>query len=142
MASADYIESMSVKELRPGDIVSRCGLLCNTCSAYMTGACPGCPSLETGVCVIRDCADLKGTSCLDCQADSCYHFEAYVWRRKTMNSIAKRYFRLTGMSTTRTGVGGGCGTGGGCGSGGGCGGCSLKGGGCPAARLAETLAAV
>src|SRR5690606_16379851 len=95
MASADYINTASAYQPRPGDIVSRCGLLCNTCSAYIAGACPGCPSLETGECVIRDCAELKGTSCLDCQADSCYHFEAYVWRRKTMNAVAKRFFRLT-----------------------------------------------
>lgn len=139
MAQADYIDGSSTYELRRGDIVSRCGLLCNTCSAYIAGVCPGCPNLETGECVIRDCADLKGTSCLDCQATSCYHFEAYAWRRKTMNSVAKRYFRLTGQSTTRV-KGGGCAAGG-CTSGG-CGGCSLKGGGCPAARLAETLAAV
>ena len=116
------------------------------------------PSLETGECVIRDCAELKGTSCLDCQADSCYHFEAYVWRRKTMNAVAKRFFRLTrqggaaaagaagaaaaGRAAGACGTGGcgGCGTGGG--STGGCGGCSLKNGGCPAARWAETLAAV
>lgn len=142
MASADHIQMVSTAGARPGDIVSRCGLLCNTCSAYITGACPGCPSLETGECIIRDCAEKKGTSCLDCEVDSCYHFEAYAWRRKTMNAKAKRYFRLTGMSTTRTIAGGGCGTGGGCGSGGGCGGCSLKESGCPATRLAETLAAV
>src|SRR5690606_894930 len=157
MASADYINTASAYQPRPGDIVSRCGLLCNTCSAYLAGACPGCPSLETGECVIRDCAELKGTSCLDCQADSCYHFEAYVWRRKTMNAVAKRFFRLTrqggaaaagaagaaaaGRAAGACGTGGcgGCGTGGG--STGGCGGCSLKNGGCPAARWAETLAA-
>lgn len=136
------IQIAPVDGYRPGDIVSRCGLLCNTCSAYITGACPGCPSLETGECVIRDCAEKKGTSCLDCEADSCYHFEAYGWRRKTMNAKAKRYFRLTGMSTTKTNVAGGCGSSGGCGTGGGCGGCSFKDSGCPAARLAETLAAV
>jgi len=158
MASADYINTASAYQPRPGDIVSRCGLLCNTCSAYIAGACPGCPSLETGECVIRDCAELKGTSCLDCQADSCYHFEAYVWRRKTMNAVAKRFFRLTrqggaaaagaagaaaaGRAAGACGTGGcgGCGTGGG--STGGCGGCSLKNSGCPAARWAETLAAV
>lgn len=147
MASAAYIEGSSyvngasAYQPRPGDIVSRCGLLCNTCAAYVAGICPGCPNLSTGECVIRDCAEKKGTSCLDCQADSCYHFEAYAWRRKTMNALAKRYLRLTGA--VKRAKGGGCGAGG-CGScaTGGCGGCSLKNGGCPAARLAETLAAV
>lgn len=141
MASADHIQMVSAYGLRPGDIVSRCGLLCNTCSAYVTGACPGCPNLQTGECVVRDCADLKGTSCLDCEAHSCYHFEAYAWRRKSMNAKAKRYLRLTGMSGT-TVPGNGCSPEGKCGSAGGCGGCSLKDAGCPAARLAETIAAV
>lgn len=145
MASADYIEPVSTYAPRPGDIVSRCGLLCNTCSAYIAGACPGCPSLETGECVIRDCAERKGTSCLDCPVESCYHFEAYAWRRKTMKAVAKRYFRLSGMNAVAPATSSGC-SGGGCaprgGAGGGCGGCSLKNGGCPAARWAETLAAV
>lgn len=131
--------------LRPGDIVSRCGLLCNTCSAYITGACPGCPNLETGECVLRDCADLKGTSCLDCQAPSCHHFEAYTWRRRIMNAKAKQFLRLVRPQGAATGGGCGCGSGGGCaaagGGGGGCSGCSVKGG-CPGSRLAVALAAV
>ena len=154
--------------LRPGDIVSRCGLLCNTCSAYITGACPGCPSLETGECVLRDCADLKGTSCLDCQATSCHHFEAYTWRRRLMQEKAKHFLRLARSARpagTAAGAAvvtgcGGCGcsakaNGGGPGASaaaagaagtgetaamGGCGGCALAGG-CPAARLAGVLAA-
>lgn len=138
MAMADYIQPTPVDTLRPGDIVSRCGLLCNTCSAYLTGACPGCPSLEQGDCVIRDCADLKGTNCLDCEATSCYHFEAYTWRRKSMNAKAKHYVRITSPDGQ---VQHGCGSGGGCSSGG-CGGCSLQESGCPAASLAETLAAI
>lgn len=143
MASAGYIDGSSAYQPRPGDIVSRCGLLCNTCSAYIAGVCPGCPNLPAGECIIRDCSERKGTSCLDCPADSCYHFEAYAWRRKTMNSLAKRYFRLA--DAVRGVKGAGCGSGGcsrgGCGgcSSGGCGGCSAKGG-CPAARLAESLA--
>lgn len=139
-----------------GLIVSRCGLVCNTCTAFMTGACPGCHALEQGECVIRDCADLRGTSCLDCQADSCYHFEAYAIRRTLMNSKAKRFYRLLNPTGGTAGCGGGCGTGGGCGSGGGCGragggcgplpgeGTGLPGNGCagcPAARIAQTLAA-
>ncbi|HEY8418241.1 MAG TPA: hypothetical protein VIK93_09435 [Limnochordales bacterium] len=152
--------------LRPGDIVSRCGLLCNTCSAYITGACPGCPSLETGECVLRDCADLKGTSCLDCQAPSCHHFEAYTWRRRLMQEKAKHFLRLA-RSLRRAGAAPGAGAVAGCGGGcgcaarangagagasagaagatgaakaAGCGGCAAAGG-CPAARLAGALAA-
>lgn len=135
-----------------GLIVSRCGLVCNTCTAFMTGACPGCHALERGECVIRDCADLRGTSCLDCQADACYHFEAYAIRRTLMNSKAKRFYRLLNPTGSASGRGGGCGSGG-CGSGGcGSGGCgpvaadgSISSGngcaGCPAARIAQTLAA-
>lgn len=141
MATAIHIQPTPGDALEPGAIVSRCGLLCNTCSAYLTGACPGCPSLSAGECVIKDCADLKGTSCLDCRATSCYHFEAYTWRRKAMNAVAKHYVRLTSPES-KASAGGGCGTGGGCGSGGGCGGCSLREQGCPAAQLAETLAAI
>src|SRR5690625_2596806 len=149
MASAIHIQSTSVEAptpvdtLRPGDIVSRCGLLCNTCSAYLTGACPGCPSLETGDCVIRDCADLKGTNCLDCEATSCYHFESYTWRRRSMNAVAKHDVRITSPDG-KASTGGGCSTGGCCGTaGGGCGGCTLmESEGCPAARFAETLEAI
>src|SRR5690606_16786534 len=127
--------------LKPGDIVSRCGLLCNTCSAYIAGICPGCPSLEQGECVLRDCADLKGTSCLDCQATSCYHFEAYAWRRRAMNEQAKEYMRLAGLTKQRTpGAAGGCGTADGTAKAG-CGGCSVRNG-CPAARLAASLSAL
>lgn len=136
-----------VARLRPGDIVSRCGLLCNTCSAYITGACPGCPSLETGECVLRDCADLKGTSCLDCQAVSCHHFEAYRLRRRLMQEKAKHFLRLAGVARRDGAAAGGCGTGGGCGCAtgagagtSGCGGCSARGA-CPATRLAGALAA-
>ncbi|MFO7265380.1 MAG: DUF3795 domain-containing protein [Limnochordales bacterium] len=139
MASALLADGSSAYQPRPGDIVSRCGLLCNTCPAYIAGVCPGCPNLAAGECVIRDCAERKGTSCLDCQADSCYHFEAYAWRRKTMNALAKRYMRLTGMS--RGAKRAGCGAGGcGCAAGD-CAGCGSRGG-CPAARLAEKLAEV
>jgi len=127
--------------LKPGDIVSRCGLLCNTCSAYIAGICPGCPNLEQGECVLRDCADLKGTSCLDCQATSCHHFEAYVWRRRVMNAQAKEYMRLAGLMRRRTpGAACGCAAGGGTAKAG-CGGCSVRGG-CPAARLAASLSAL
>ena len=121
-----------------GQIISRCGLICNTCTAYMTGACPGCHALEAGECVLRDCADLRGTSCLDCRAPSCYHFEAYHIRRQLMNSKAKRYHRLINPAGAGgEGPGGAARAGccrGGCGAGGGCA--------CPAARLAERLAAL
>src|SRR5690606_30469963 len=157
MASADYINTASAYQPRPGDIVSRCGLLCNTCSAYIAGACPRCPGPATGDSDILVCAQLHGTSCLDCQADSCYPSEAYVWRRKTKNAVAKRFFRLTrqggaaaagaagaapaGRAAGACGNGGcgGCGTGGG--STGGCGGGRLQNGGWPAAPAAETPAA-
>ena len=137
-----------------GLIVSRCGLVCNTCTAFMTGACPGCHALERGECVIRDCADLRGTSCLDCEADACYHFEAYAIRRSLMNSKAKRFYRLLN-GTGGTGGAAGSGCGGCCGNGG----CGRQGGGCrpltqdgtgawgngcagcPAARMAQALAA-
>lgn len=103
-----------------GRIISRCGLVCNTCTAFLTGACLGCDQLSTGDCVIRDCADLQGTSCLDCQASSCYHFEAYPIRRQLMNARAKRFYRLLNPNGLE---GKGCGSGGGCSGGGGCGGC-------------------
>lgn len=122
---------------KPGDIISRCGLLCNTCSAYIAGVCPGCPSLDQGECVLRDCADLKGTSCLDCQAVSCHHFEAYFWRRQVMNARAKEYMRLTGRAR-RASAGVGCG----CSAGGAARGCGCASGGCPAARLAANLSAL
>lgn len=132
-----------------GQIISRCGLICNTCTAYMTGACPGCHMLETGECVIRDCADLLGTSCLDCQADACYHFEAYAIRRQLMNSKAKQYYRrlnpVSGNGQAASCGGGGCASGGGCrcrnaeaGDRGVPTGCA----GCPALRIAEKLAAL
>src|SRR5690625_4146515 len=89
-----------------GQIISRCGLICNTCTAYMTGACPGCHKLQSGECVVRDCADLQGTRCLDCEASSCYHFEAYTIRRQMMNSKAKRFYRLMNPSGASGGGGG------------------------------------
>lgn len=142
-----------------GTIISRCGLVCNTCTAFITGACPGCHALKQGECVIRDCADLQGTSCLDCQVNACYHFEAYAIRRALMNAKAKRFYRLmNSVAGARAGSGcGGCAARG-CGQGGGC--CAAGGGGCcavvrngagatsngcqecPAARIAERLAAL
>lgn len=124
----------------PGDIVSRCGLLCNTCSAYLTGACPGCPNLGEGECVIKDCADLKGTNCLDCQATSCYHFDAYPWRRKAMNAVVKHYVRLTSQQDKGQRTASSCTTSPSASSG--CSGCSYLEAGCPAAGTAGALAAL
>lgn len=156
MVSKNAAEPTPVGLQPDGQVISRCGLICNTCTAYMTGACPGCHRLAAGECVIRDCAELKGTSCLDCQASSCYHFEAYALRRQMMNAKAQRYHRLLNAANgQRQGVSGGCragcGTSGaaaGCGTGCGQGcpvaskGCATSSGGCPAARAVAALAAL
>lgn len=109
-------------------LVSKCGLYCDTCPAFQNGLCPGCPKLELGECVVRECAERKRIdSCYDCELDSCYHFEAYTARRRLMRQRTKallaRYRAQGGVDADATG--GGCGTGG---CGGGCGGCGAKGG--------------
>lgn len=132
----------AVDELR---IVSKCGLYCDTCPAFQNGLCNGCPRLELGDCVVRDCAHLKEVgTCHDCELDSCYHFEAYTARRQLMRertkSLMKKLGRLEPASAAK-GCGGGCGGGGGCGTGqasGGCAGCSLAGG-CSAIKMLEAL---
>lgn len=74
-----------------GHLVSRCGVLCDTCPAYRQGACPGCPHLEAGECAIRDCADrLAAGRCWECPQDSCYHFEALAARREAMRWLTRR----------------------------------------------------
>lgn len=142
--SMSSVESTPVGLQPDGQVISRCGLICNTCTAYTTGACPGCHQLAAGECVIRDCADLKGTSCLDCQAPSCYHFEAYALRRQMMNAKAQRYYRLLNSSPGGSQRAAACGcrsgrasAGAGCGSG--CGGCAAASGGCPATRAVAAL---
>lgn len=126
-------------------IVSKCGLYCDTCPAFQQGLCPGCPRLELGECVVRECAHLKkiGT-CHDCELDSCYHFEAYAERRRLMRARTKSLMSKLGRldsSMAGGGCGGGCGSGG-CGTakgaGGGCSGCSLSGG-CSAIKMLEAL---
>lgn len=116
-------------------VVSRCGLVCNTCPAYKIGICGGCPSLSTGECVIRDCVDRQGiASCAECTRSSCYHWEAYAARRQAVKLMTKDAIRrerfayyLSGNPAGSCGTGGcgsGCGTGS-CGTSGGCGGCSI-----------------
>jgi hypothetical protein len=121
-------------------IVSKCGLYCDTCPAFQQGLCNGCPRLELGDCVVRDCAHLKKVgTCLDCELDSCYHFEAYTARRRLMRERTQRLTAKLGRSKGAIRGGCGCGSGGGCGSGnGGCSGCSLAGG-CSAIKLLEAL---
>lgn len=125
-------------------VVSKCGLYCDTCPAFQHGLCDGCPRLELGDCVVRDCAHLKKVgTCYDCELDSCYHFEAYTARRQLMRERTKSLMTKLGRldpSASKSGCGG-CGSGGGCGScgtSGGCAGCSLKGG-CSAIKMLEAL---
>lgn len=136
-------------------IVSKCGLYCDTCPAFHHGLCNGCPRLDMGDCVVRDCAHLKEVgTCHDCQLDSCYHFEAYTARRQMMRERTRILMaKLKNQGDLQQdaldgtggcggcGSGGGCGTGGGCGSGGGCSGCSVatQDGGCGAMKIIEAL---
>jgi|GEM_PF-1800364 len=124
-------------------IVSKCGLYCDTCPAFQHGLCQGCPRLELGECVVRDCAHLKEVgTCHDCELDSCYHFEAYTARRQLMRERTKHLIAKVGRPSSKAaglGCGGGCG--GGCGTAkgsGGCSGCSLSGG-CSALKMLEAL---
>jgi len=95
--------------------------------------------LAAGECVIPGLRRAQGHQLPGLPGGFVLHFEAYAWRRKTMNALAKRYMRLTGMS--RGAKRAGCGAGGcGCAAGD-CAGCGSRGG-CPAARLAEKLAEV
>ncbi|HET7559948.1 MAG TPA: DUF3795 domain-containing protein [Limnochordia bacterium] len=115
-------------------IVSACGMFCDTCPAFLNGVCGGCPRLDEGECVTRDCAHRKGlNSCLECELEQCFHYEAYNERRNMMRRRTKKLVARSKLLNgevqggTPFGSGGGCG--GGCstrsgGSGGGCGGCS------------------
>ena len=103
-----------------GHIVSACGLYCDTCPAFENGLCHGCPSLEMGDCVVRDCAHLKEIgSCHECTLDSCHHFEAYTARRRLMRERTKALmakYKALGIDPNELqsgGCGGGCGGGGG-----------------------------
>lgn len=109
-------------------VVSRCGLYCDTCPAFQNGLCPGCPHLERGECVVRECAERKRiASCYDCELDSCHHFEAYAARRRLMRQRTKALLARSRAQGGAAGAArGGCGAGG-CG---GCGGCSAGGSGC------------
>lgn len=139
-------------------IVSKCGLYCDTCPAFQNGLCNGCPRLGPDECVVRDCAHRKEIeTCLDCELDSCYHFEAYAARRQLMRQRTRAYLakeKTLGKQAAGAGGCGGCAAGGcasgGCGSGGcgsgGCGGCSLvaaagdnRAGGCSALKILEAL---
>lgn len=128
-----------------GHILSMCGLYCDTCPAFQNGLCAGCPRLEMGDCVVRDCAHRKELeSCHDCELDSCYHFEAYTARRALMRERTKALmarFKRLGITPDTGGGGcgsGGCGSGGGCGSAGGCSGCSVAGS-CGAVKALDAL---
>lgn len=114
-------------------IVSKCGLYCDTCPAFIHGICGGCPRLEMDDCVTRACAHRKAIpNCSHCELDSCHHFEAYYHRREMMRRRVKRLMGRQRLASDGASVAvSGCGTGGGCGgcgsAGGGCGGCSAKG---------------
>jgi hypothetical protein len=62
------------------DLVSRCGLYCGACSAYLKGKCPGCVKNEKASwCKIRSCtSENKFLSCADCttysNANDCRKF--------------------------------------------------------------------
>lgn len=132
-------------------IVSKCGLYCDTCPAFIHGLCQGCPKLSLDDCVVKACAHRKEiATCQECTRDSCHHFEAYYERRQM---IRRRTKRLMGRGAASAYARGeipakGCGSGG-CGpsSAGGCGGCGTAettAGGCGAvqrmvARLASQL---
>ncbi len=132
-------------------IVSKCGFYCDTCPAFQNGLCAGCPRLGPDECVVRDCAHRKEIeTCLDCELDSCYHFEAYAARRQLMRQRTRAY--LAKEKAAGRSAAGGCGgcASGGCGAGGcgagGCGGCGLAAaaggngaGGCSALKILEAL---
>lgn len=74
-----------------GHLVSRCGILCDTCPAYRQGLCPGCPFLDAGECAVRDCADrIAAGACGECEQPSCYQFELFAERRRAMQAITRR----------------------------------------------------
>lgn len=127
-------------------IVSKCGLYCDTCPAFIHGLCAGCPRLSLDDCIVKACAHRKEIdTCLDCERDSCYHFEAYFERRQMIRRRMKRLMARKSLADQDRGeakVARGCGSGG-------CGGCSAAGscgvqgscsGGCPAvSRMRTTL---
>lgn len=117
-------------------IVSKCGLYCDTCPAFIHGLCQGCPKLSLDDCVVKACAHRKEiATCHDCEKESCYHFEAYYERRQMMRRRVKRLLGKQSAYAYRQGevpAKSGCGSGGGCGGCGttGGGGCGSSGGGC------------
>lgn len=129
-------------------IVSKCGLYCDTCPAFIQGLCQGCPKLSLDDCVVKACAHRKEIStCSECERDSCYHFEAYYERRQMVRRRTKRLMGKQSAADYASGAvpaKGGCGSGGcssgGCSSGG-CGVSSSTSGGCSAvSRMVERLA--
>lgn len=112
-------------------IVSKCGLYCDTCPAFIHGLCQGCPKLSLDDCVVKACAHRKEIdTCHDCERDSCYHFEAYYERRQMIRRRTKRLMTRKKVFDYERGV---IAAKSGCGSGGGCGGCSSAGACGPAA---------
>src|SRR5690625_1835282 len=106
-------------------IVSKCGLYCDTCPAFIHGLCAGCPKLSLEDCVVKACAHRKEiNTCLDCERDSCYHFEAYYERRQM---VRRRTKRLMAKEKTYDYAQGKIPATSGCGTAGGCGGCSSAG---------------
>lgn len=127
-------------------IVSKCGLYCDTCPAFIHGLCQGCPKLSLDDCVVKACAHRKEiNTCQECTRDSCYHFEAYYERRQMVRRRTKRLMTRGASTAYSRGEvpARGCGSGG-CGSAsGGCGGCGTANttGGCGAVqRIVERLA--
>lgn len=118
-------ESLWVQTEDGRHIVSKCGLYCDTCPAFIHGLCQGCPRLSLEECVVKACAHRKEiTTCQECTRDSCYHFEAYYERRQMVRRRIKRLMikeRVSDGAASSKGSGG-CGSGG-CGTGSGCGGC-------------------
>src|SRR5690625_7350020 len=104
-------------------IVSKCGIYCDTCPAFIHGLCQGCPKLSMDDCVVKACAHRKEIdTCYDCERDSCYHFEAYYERRQMIRRRTKRLMtREKACDYERGGIAakGGRGAGGGWGSDGG-----------------------
>lgn len=113
-------------------ILSKCGLFCDTCPAFIHGLCRGCPRLSLEDCVVKACAHRKQiATCLDCTRDVCYHFEAYYERRQMVRRRVKRLVVKEQAALLPAGgeqsPGMGCG---GCAASVGCGGCATSSGGC------------
>ncbi|NLN28614.1 MAG: DUF3795 domain-containing protein [Firmicutes bacterium] len=125
-------------------IVSKCGLYCDTCPAFIHGLCAGCPKLSLEDCVVKACAHRKEiATCQECTRDSCYHFEAYYERRQMVRRRTKRLMARGAKAGTAQGDvpvracgPGGCGP-----AGGGCGGCGVAANGAGGCSAVERIMA-